>query len=118
MFLIMEINDFRGDLRDISSKTASLVAGNQAVLMDRPGTSLWGGVCSVGSEQSPVDIKLKEKFGRTTAPKLDEGKITCMYNVTENCTVSNTGHGSMQVCHPPQLRKHVIKHDVHQIFLS
>ena len=52
----------------------------------------WGGMCSIGRSQSPVDLSVKG-----TKLKVDAmGKLQFEYNPTD-VTILNTAHGTMQV---------------------
>lgn len=60
------------------------------------GPTTWGGVCSTGQAQSPVDIKATQMIKHPV-----QGQFTFNYKVETNAKVFNTGHGTMQMNFPP-----------------
>lgn len=64
---------------------------------------MWGGVCSTGTRQSPVDLPLAAATapGAPTKYTCKFGDFQFKYGTQERVVVLNTGHGTMQVNFQP-----------------
>jgi hypothetical protein len=78
--------------------------GPKAIVIQQAGAYAWGATCAVGSNQSPVDLPFSKQQCATKDIRNEPVKrITTRFRFTEQCCITNAGHGTMQVC----LRSHL-----------